>query len=375
MQPITVPMDWMDHKHSVMNPSSYTTLERKLRGQKRTASSLALPEYKRERGPYSSYARYRPPSVSSSFGYRGSRTRLSGSMSQTMLARRRKQQSALKRAQWRRSFPARVQRALLFSMSPKATWCNTLSGRLTALANQQSMTIISQLNYTDDLASMWSALQSIFAPGNPGKTTSFQVSSWAQRFDFHNQTNTHVYLDFYECTARYDIPFVASMTPTTLISQSFADTQVGGGTLLNTSLYASPFWAARLTTAYRLRKRTMMLEAGGQDSITFYATPFTCHYARYRDTSNNAQLVGERGRYKFVLAVLRGSPANDAATVTNVGSAVSAVNFLAVEKVMVGWNQFQNYKTYNYTNAVVGSSATPTIMSEASGTGQAVAVV
>lgn len=182
-------------------------------------------------------------------------------------------------------------------------------------------------------------------------------------------------MTFYELTARYDIPFLAKMNVTNLLTDSWADEQGPASAALSTTApFTSIFWAHRLTTAYKIRQRKVVLVGGQEYKYLFKARPNFVRMDRYYDSAGAQLLTGERGKYKLLFCQLRGFPCNDAAAFTNVGMSQAAVDWLGVEKVKVHWSQFQNLTLYNYATTIPGSNAVPTIMVEATATGVPVAV-
>lgn len=271
---------------------------------------------------------------------------------------------------WRRSLAGRVDKIVNFRNTPTAIWTTTGAGRINVSANQQAYGVLGQVNYGGD----FQAIQAAFPSIGVNKTAQFVTLGWTQYYKFINQTNATIDLMIFEATARYDIPFFASMSLANLLSNSYVDEQSGGTLLGLNAPFASPYWAHRLTTAYKLRRKKFRLLGGQQCSYLLKARPMRVHIDRYFDTAANQILVGERGKYKLCFYLVQGSPCNDAATAANVGMSQAALDYLTVEKVRVSYNQFQNYKVYNYRTTIPGSAAVPTIMSVAQDAGVAVNV-
>lgn len=262
-------------------------------------------------------------------------------------------------------------------MSPAATYVTRFQGRLTASASAQGLGQLSDLfNYTD-IADPTVGMQTAFVAWiSTNKGSQFQISEWSQYFMFHNQCNTHVKLNLYEAVARYDIPAVSKMSVTDLISDSLTDSKSGGsiGTLAITTFGVTPFMCNRLTTAFKIVKvKTLEMVAGGQATYVF-KTPRkkTINMNRYKNTSGTALINGEKGTYRVLIYHIHGFPCNDVTTKTNIAISEAAVDWVMRERVSVRYNQFQNFPVYGYMDAGTLGAATPTIMSEASGTAQTV---
>lgn len=294
-----------------------------------------------------------------------------------MTKRRRRNRKSFGKNGYRNPFNRRVRNQILFNLSPASQYVTRFQGRLVASASAQTLGQLSDLyNYTD-IADPTVGMQTAFVSWiSTNKGSTFQISHWSQWFMFHNQCNTHVKLTLYEAVARYDIPAVTKMSVTDLISDSLTDSKSGGsiGTLAINTFGVTPYMCNRFTTAFKIvRRTTLEMVAGGQATYTFKSPRRkTINLNRYRNTSGTALINGEKGFYRVLVYQIHGFPCNDVTTKTDIAISEAAVDYVMREKVLVRYNQFQNYPTYGYMNAGTLGAATPTIMSEASGTAQTV---
>lgn len=214
-----------------------------------------------------------------------------------------------------------------------------------------------------------------FAGSNKGAR--FEVQKWTQHFLFHNQTNTNVQLTLWECISRYDSPAVAKMSAIDLMQDSLTDAKATGSTkTMTVQTYGyTPYMSNRLTTAFRLKKPTVIeLNAGSQATYVFRSRrKKTINMNRYQNTSGTTLINGEAGFYRILLYRIHGYPCNDLTTKTNILISEAAIDYTLREKAIISSAVYQNFPTYAFMQQTAyPASANPTIMSEASGTAQAV---
>lgn len=320
--------------------------------------------------------RVAPPRSGGAGGSR-SRTASKYSRKRKSMSKSRTRKRTKSKKGHRKSLKSKIRNTVLFNMSPRSTFVTRGNGRLTASASAQVMDQLSDMFNYLDLADATVGMVAAF-PLQIGssKSVSFQVSRWSQFFMFHNQCNTHVRLTLYECASRYDSPAIAGMDPLTLMNDSFTDSKSSGsiGTLAATTYGATPYMAGRFTTLWKVTKRTVLeMVAGGQATYSFKSKrKATINLNRYKTTGGTALINGERGLYKILLYQIHGYPCNDVTTKTNIAISEAAIDFVRKEKVVVQWNMYNNYRQYAFMSAGTFGAATPTIMSEASGTAQTV---
>lgn len=309
---------------------------------------------------------------------RSSRSSKSRTRTMTKTTKKRKSRKPKGGRRWVKKWNRQVKNVVKYQMSAPQHFVTTFIGRLAASQNTQIVAQLTDMFGTADIADMGAGIQQ-FSGTNAGRR--FEVQKWSQHYLFHNQTNTNVRLTLWECVSRYDSPAIAGglMSPATLLTQSLLDSKATGSvnTMAPTTFGFTPYMADRFTALFRIKKPTVIeLNAGSQATYVFKSRRRkTINFNRYYNGAT-ALINGEAGFYTVLLYGLHGYPCNDAATKTNIALSEAAVDFIMKEKAIVSSNIYQNFPTYAYQQAAAFSAtATPTIMSEASGTGQTVVSV
>jgi len=101
-------------------------------------------------------------------------------------------------------------------------------------------------------------------------------------------------------------------------------------------------------------------------------------YYNLGPTTAGAILYGEARKLKYLIYRLWGAPSSDVTAnsgANTAGCSQASLTWNCAEKVLVGYNDFQNYTRYFYQNNGGYAQVTPNVISEASGTAVAVSVV
>lgn len=322
-----------------------------------------------------------------------SKRRSTRSRTRTMTRRKRSFRRRRQNTKPTRRFVKKVARAQQFAVNHPSWFLTSQAGVLVSHLDSQAFSAFpfSVMGGAVDIFAIQTAFQ---AQISLNENATFQILKWTQNYKFHNSTNTEIYLHLYEVVARRDVPYVVGIDPAACLARGCANMDPGTGTAALTIAAAgtqkvpaggtpdlTPYMIPELTTVWKItRAKRYVIQAGG---IINYKRglyrPFTCNMAQYYNTSTASPMIlGEKGKLRYLVYRLYGAPssdvtANSGANTTGVSQA--SLTWTAVERVLVGYNEFQNHTRYFYSRLGGYGQTTPNVISEAAGAPVAVAIV